>query len=246
MQKRPFQWFGYAVSGGPSAVLEIAPYTNFIYLKNWREAANADEMVEAARKNGLKVVLGLPPKQTWNEMEELVRPLVAKHRDAVVAACWGVTYHFSDWTPEKLAENSRRLKQACLHIPCWAEFVEEPRGQLDPLPIPPEVDGILVNFYYDKQPASVRGKANHVFANWMSKANGRPVLFHWVAHSVSQTTPDTLRMCAEVGREFGCAGICFYAYGVTTADGKRGAAIDANPALVQEIKAIARESGFAK
>ncbi|MCX6906506.1 MAG: alpha-L-fucosidase, partial [Verrucomicrobia bacterium] len=241
------QWFGYSVCDKPSAIQEIAPYTNFILLRDWEKNTNADEMIGAARKAGLKVILKLPSKQTWAEMENTVRPFIAKHRDTIVAACWGVTYHFSDWTPETLAENSRRLKQACPQLQCWAEFVEEPKSKVDTLPIPPEVDVILVNFYFDTQPASLRRKANNTFAGWMSKANGRPVLLQWIGQNVPKTTPDTMRTCAEVVREFGCAGLCFHSYDDSiSANGGRKSGIVSNPTLVNEIKAIAKESGFAK
>jgi hypothetical protein len=117
------------------------------------------------------------------------------------------------------------------------------------------MDVIVVNDFFDTKPKDVRKKTEAALPGWISKANGRPVLLQWFGigyaawnkpDGVALSRPETMRMCAEVAKEFGLAGLVFFYYGDAPerVEGNRG--IETNPALVEEIKAIAKEGGFSR
>jgi alpha-L-fucosidase len=251
-QNRRLQWFGYCLRDKAAALPEIAAYTNFVLLRKWDQNDHRDQLMETARKAGLKVVLSVPHKQNWNDIRNVAAPLITKYRDIVAAICWYDLY-YDGGTPEQLAEDARRVRQAFPQLQRWAEFVEKPRGRANTKPIPPEIDVVIVNNYFAARPGDIRNKANDVLAGWVDKAQGRPVLFQWLNYNfgkgpglVPSASPATMRMCATIAQEFGLAGLVFHSYDDDPDATSNRLGIETNPALVNELKAIAKEFGISK
>ncbi len=249
MQTGKFKWFGYSVFK-PSAIAEIAGYSNLVWLRDWVRDENRDQSARAARQSGIKLVLEIPDKQGWKDIKDVAIPFISKNADVILGVAWSCP-SYNGWTLEQLAEDARNVKSDFPRIQCWDECVEKPRGRYDTEPVPAEIDVIVVDDYFSTKPGAVRQRAFDDLPGWISKANGRPVLLEWLNWTggktpglVPDTSPDTIRMCANVAKEYNLAGLVFYYYGDAPERGQSNVGIETNPPLVEEIKAIARESGF--
>ena len=71
------------------------------------------------------------------------------------------------------------LKARFPRIQYWVCNVEKPRGRYETQPVPPSVDVVVVDGFFDKSPGGVRGKTDDCLPGWLAKAQGRPVLYRW-------------------------------------------------------------------
>jgi len=242
------KWLGYVVcSGDPKSIGEIADHANVVVDRSWR--TEGDKLINAAREAGLKVVLEFHARDLSGVEQQLI-PLIKPNQDVVHGVCWQEPY-YSHFTPADVSALARRMKQAVPGTEFWAGFVEKPRGSYQTLPVPAEVDLLIVDMFFSSTPEKVRSKSKDALAGWVEKAKGRPVLLQWCSFAdeggyVPHTKPETFRECEEIVKEYGLSGLVFDSYDayLGSDDENRVAGIQSSPALVSEIQAIAQRWGI--
>jgi hypothetical protein len=234
--------FGYKVLNATgNMVSEFADYTNVVVDYSW--AKDGDAVIAGASKAGLRVVLGFRETPGEESLQERVLELAGRHRDAVGAICWA-SPNYTGYESTQLSEFGRKLKAALPGVEFWCDFVEAPRGQEVPMPVPGEVDRLIVTFYASRTSQDVDARANGVLPRWVERANGRPVLLGWDVWDgnppglADKYEPGTIRRCAQVVRDRGLAGLIIgpYGWGNNAYQG-----VDANPNLLAEIKEVAKD-----
>ncbi len=219
-----------------SALKKFPKNANLAIDQDWLE--KGDKVIAEARRLGLKVVLGFQGKDLV-EVEAKGIPLAVANSDVVIAMMWRGPY-YAGFTPADLTAFGNKLHQASPRMQFWAAFVEKPRGKVQTLPVPPEVDVISVVSYFAPNAEEVRKKADDVLAGWMQKAEGRPVLFEWSASGrdnsgrglVPQTQPGTFLAMQEARDRFKAAGLLFGHIGKK--DDFEG--VDSKRELIEEIE----------
>jgi len=243
-RKAPSRWLGFTVrrqSG--TSVKGIAACSNFVLDRGWPDYGDA--LIQAAGKSGLKVILAFHSADR-DGVEARVIPLARQHPDVVWAVCWNSPY-YGGYRPEALSQFGRNLEEELPNVEFWASFVEKPHGNVQTLPVPDEVDLLIVDSYFCATPQEVQQKANDCLAGWIQKANGRPVLQSWIGRErkppglVPKCKPGTMLMCGQVTVQYNLAGLLIDGYGGDD-DGHVG--IEMNPAMVAEIRQVARGLGI--
>lgn len=245
----PIRWLGYVVYGSPEVLNQISSYTNVFFLKPGLN--NAEEVIAAAKSTDRKVILAFNcVKKQRDGLEDRLRPLLRKHRDVIAAVCWEEPY-WDDYSPNEVAAFGQWLKGEFPGCRYWCSFTERPGGKPQTLPVPHEVDVLVVNKYSDATADKVRGKADQNLPDWMNKARGRPVVLRWLDWErsppglVPRCQPGTMRACLEAARKHGLAGLILDHYGsYPMTEGPVG--IDTNRRMVAEIQDMARELGFTR
>lgn len=226
----------------PDALEKFTKESNLAIDMGWTE--NGDAVILAAKRLGIKVVLGFDGK-TLEAAETQAIPLALANRDVVIGLMWRGPY-FAGFTPADLTMFGNKVHQAMPSLQFWGAFVEKPRGKYQTLPVPPEVDVIVVVSYYAPNPEEVDKKAKDTLPGWMAKANGRPVLLEWTASGkkpsgiVPETIPGTMTAMQTARDESGAAGLILGQIGEN--DGIVG--LDEKRDLLSEIKEkITRKPG---
>jgi formylglycine-generating enzyme required for sulfatase activity/serine/threonine protein kinase len=241
------RYVGYTVYGPESVVDEIAPYTNVVLDHSWVDKGST--LAEKARKAGLTVVLEFGRKSSEG-IDERLFPFIEQHRDAVAGVAWGSPF-YHHYTSEQVEQFGKTLKAKFPRLQYWICNVEKPRGKNETQPIPPSVDVVVVDGYFNASPDGVRRKMDDCLPGWLAKAQGRPVLYRWCGwdwHApgiVRKTTPGTMQACFEVAARHALSGVLFWKYGPGADAPNAGMdGIDANPALVKEIREAAGKLGI--
>jgi hypothetical protein len=241
------RYVGYTLYGPASAVDEIAPYTNVVLDGSWID--KGPMIAEKAHKAGLKVVLHFGSEER-NGIENVMFPFIKKHHTAVSGVAWSSPY-YHHYTAQQVEQFGRALKAKFPRLQYWVCNVEKPRGRDETQPIPPSVDVVVVDGYYDKSPDGVRRKMDGVLPGWLAKAQGRPLMYRWYSWnggppgSVRQCTPGTMQACFDEAAKFGLSGVLFWKYGSESNARNAGMdGINANPTLVQEIRNAAGKLGI--
>jgi hypothetical protein len=237
----PRRFLGGSTYGPPAVVDQIAPYANVLLFYGWLDSG--PELLEKAHAAHLPMIL-MFTHDRLAEVERRLPPLVEQYHDAILGVCWDEPFAFGQ-TAEQVAAFGRALKEELPGLQYWIAVVEG-GGHQKP-PVPDVVDTIVVNEFFDKTPESVRAKNDRCLPNWVSKANGRPVLLQWSCWTAqppglaSKCTPGTVRACFEVAAKYNLGGVLFYRYG---SGPNRLDGIETNPSLVDEIRKAATEFGY--
>jgi len=258
MQPRRLRWFGYAVSRHPQVMSEIAQYTNIVCGSDWLHADNPDELANAAREAGLKVVYRVYPRTsegpTPDDVLERVVSFVRKHRDVITAVSWHDP-QFHGQSPDDCKAVARRLKEALPGIEYWLEFEPRPPTQRDAGWFAEEVDVFVLNLYSAVTPLIIRRFLGQPLSKWQQCVGDRPLILQWMGWApvppgpVPVTNPMTMQVLARTAERQGVAGLLFYEYRDSAGpdvDERAVLSIDANPALVAAIKTVAKDLGFAR
>ena len=241
---QPKKWLGHTVGASPELIGQFIPDANLVVDAGWRDYGDA--VIKAARRRGLKVVLVFRSEHR-EEAKKKAIALARANRDTVIALSWRTAY-YNGYEPEDLAEYARRVKRAVPGLQFWCEFVEKPRSRYQTKPVPPEVDTIVVNCYFDRTPGSVDRKTRDTLPGWLEKAKGRPVLLHWLAWEkrppglIAKCDPGTMRECAKVAEKYNLSGLILGHYGIQW--GCEG--LETRPRLVAEIRGLAKDFGAAR
>jgi predicted Ser/Thr protein kinase len=242
----PLRYLGYVINGPPEAVPEVARYTNLAAIGIGNDRCEA--LLAAAERAALRVLLGFGG-QNRPEAEGRLAPLIRAHRGAVAGVYWVNPYHDGDYTPDDVAAFSRWLKREFPGLQFWAAFPDKLGDREEPLPVPGEVDAIVVVEMNDADPEAVRRKADDCLPGWKAKAGRRPVLLAWhpglpdLPGLVPRCAPGTMRALVEAAKRHGLAGVNFGPYGTGAEGGTVG--LESREALVEEVRQLARELGFA-
>ncbi|QEL13238.1 family 16 glycoside hydrolase [Limnoglobus roseus] len=240
----PLRYFGYGILGDAANVGRVAGYTNFLVDASWR-TPGGEAVLVAARQ--AKVPLLLDFQGTAPDHIEKLYATIDKYRDVVAGVSWGFAY-FQGHTPEAVAAFGRAFKLKYPGLQFWLSLVEEPRGQEETRPVPPEVDGLQVVFHYVTAPDQFRTKVDRFLPGFIEKAKGRPVVLVWNAWDdkepgiAPRTQPGTMTTAVEVAKKYKLAGVEFYHLGEEHGFHVQG--LQTNPVLVTEIEAAAKELGF--
>jgi formylglycine-generating enzyme required for sulfatase activity len=245
----PIRWLGYVLYGSPEVLGQISSYTNIVLVSD--RLNRAEDLISAAKSAGLKVIFSfLSEKEPRRAIEDRLRPVLGKHRDILAGVCWEEPYWDSNYPPSEVAAFGQWLKREFPGCQYWCSNVERPRGKPETLPVPDEVDVLIVNLYFSTTADKVRRKTDENLPDWLSKAHGRPVLLRWLdwedspPGSVPHCESGTMRACLEAAKRHGLAGLIFDHYGSEYPHKGGYVGIDSNSVLVQEIQDFARELGF--
>ncbi len=217
-------------------IKNLATHANFVLDSGW--ISHGDAVIKLAREHNVLVVLKLLSENAG--ANEAMAVALAKANPDVVAGICLYTPYFSGYTPDAVAEFARRIKKSAPGISAWAAFVEKPRGKDQTFPVPPEIDVLVVNFYYDRTPQAVQLKASSCLRSWVQKAGGRPVILHWLTAAgeppgiMAQTLPGTAQECAAIAKNMRLSGLILGHYGSNNGF----AGIETNPAIQKEVKDV--------
>ncbi|MEQ1838996.1 MAG: hypothetical protein ABL994_01190 [Verrucomicrobiales bacterium] len=226
----------------PKALEKFPKESNLVIDMGWMESGDA--VIKEAKRLGLKVVLGFDGK-SLEAAESVAIPLAIANSEVVIGLMWRGPY-FSGFTPADLTAFGNKVHGAMSRLQFWGAFVEKPRGKYQTLPVPPEVDVIVVVSYFAPNPEEVEKKAQDTLPGWMAKANGRPVLLEWSASGkkpsgiVPETIPGTMTAMQTARDGSGAVGLVLGQIGEN--DGILG--LDEKRELLTEIKEkITRKPG---
>ncbi|MBL9151223.1 MAG: hypothetical protein JNK37_02000 [Verrucomicrobiales bacterium] len=218
----------------PKVLAQFPKESNLVIDMGWIDGGDA--VIQEAKRLGLKVILGFSG-ETLDAAERTAIPLAVANHDVVLGLMWRGPY-FAGFTPADLTAFGNKVHQAMPKLQFWGAFVEKPRGRVQTLPVPPEVDAIVVISFFAPSPDEVQQKAADTLPGWMSKANGRPVLLEWTASGrkpaglVPETQPGTLTAMQTARDEAGAVGLILGQLGEN--DGIVG--LDEKRELLTEIK----------
>ena len=247
----PIRWFGFETYGPANVPIEVAPYTNIVFVRGWlngKWSVEEDESIlQAARTAGLTVILAFHSKER-HRIEELIAPVLRKNRDVIAAVCWEEPY-YANYRPSDVSEFGQWFRREFPRCEYWVSFVP---GRAPTWPVPDDVHTIVVNHYGSSTPEAVRSKADEILPNWIDKAKRRPVVLRWVPNSSNTGQPDsslkcepgTVRMFAQVAKDYGLAGVILSRYGDFWKPSYIG--IDKSPEVLAETKEVAQELGFTR
>ena len=235
----PETWFGHCIETQPDAVSHFVKHANCVFDHGWLEYGDA--LIQKARKKGIRVIL-MFRKETYSEARKEGIALAKNNSDVVVAMCWESPY-YDHSKPNDLSQFAKKLKKEVPGIQFWSQFVEKPRGKFQTLPVPPEVDVIVIAYYFGGNGARIEEKSNEALPGWMEKAQDRPVLLYWCAWSknppglVMQCQLGTMKACADSARKHGLSGLILGHYG----DRWEHAGIESRPQLEKVIASVAQD-----
>jgi len=229
------RWLGYDLGDEelPRVLSEVAPYTNLAIVRGWGKMGPEDALFGEARRHGVKVVLGVPPKSI-QEYSTHGLDLWKANRDVVIG---GMLIH-----PDAsfdLAAWGRKLKQAAADAQLWLI-----RGKSESdSPVPEEVDVLVPCLYGFDSPTKVQEFSEKGLPEHLKRVEGRRTVLAWnswqSSHSgvVPECQAGTFRAVAHAVQENKLAGAFFVSYG------RFGncIGIQSRPELVAEIKEIAGE-----
>jgi serine/threonine protein kinase len=250
----PIRWLGFETYGPANVPVEVAPYTNIVFIRGWLggkwSVEGSDGILQAARTAGLTVILAFHSKER-HRIEEPISPVLRKNRDVIAAVCWEEPY-YANYRPSDVSEFGQWLRREFPRCEYWVSFVNRPRGREQTWPVPADVHVIIVNQYGGITPEAVRSTADELLPNWIDKAKNRPVVLRWVPNSSNYGQPDalincepgTVRMFAQVAKDYGLAGVILSRYGDFWKPSHIG--IDARPVVLAETKEVAQNLGFTK
>ncbi|MBN1456773.1 MAG: hypothetical protein JW912_02860 [Sedimentisphaerales bacterium] len=233
--------FGQADVGD---IAKLAEHTNVLLVDVLDK--NVNEIVKAAKENKLGVVLIFETKKRKN-IEKRIDGIIQKYPDAVLGVSWETPYwdDNSKSSYEAVKQFGMWLNEKHAGLEYWASFVERPRGKVQTQKIPPEVDVISVNDYFDPTPHAVRTKCLDNLPHWLNNiAEGRRVVLRWCNPGqgdglVSKTEPGAMDMCRKVAEEYRLAGVIFSRYGeYLKDDGGTVAGIKNKSSLTDQIREL--------
>lgn len=233
----PETWFGHCIETQPEAVSLFVKQANCVFDHGWLEYGDA--LIQRAREKGVHVIL-MFRQETYSEARKEGIALAKDNSDVVVAMCWESPY-YDQCKPNDLSQFAKKLKKEVPGIQFWGQFVEKPRGKFQTLPVPPEVDVIVVANYFAGNGARIEGKSDEALPGWKEKAQGRPVLLYWCAWAkkppglVMQCQPGTMKACANAARNHGLSGLILGHYG----ERWEHSGIESRPQLETEIARVA-------
>ena len=230
-------WLGFMVGTDPETVWPLEA-GNLLFDAGWQEYG--DKLIQRARGSKLKLALLFNHKQV--ALAETRGIALAKaNQDVVIALAWTGAY-FNGETPGDLSRFGQKLHKEVPRLQFWATFVEKPRGHYETNPVPPAVDVIVVDQYFDGTPEGAERKARDVLPGWVQKANGRPLLLQWCACArkppglIPGCKPGTMLKLADLLEQYKLSGLVLGHYG--TRDGFKG--LESNRALEQEVQEVFR------
>lgn len=226
-----------------SDIPELASYTNVLLVDILNE--NINEIIKVAQKNNLPIVATFRTKVRKN-IEVHIDSIIQQYPNAILGVCWNTPY----WDDNSQAGyNAVKqfgiwLKKKHPGLQYWASFVERPRGKPQEQKVPPEVDVININDYFNPTPQGLRNKCQENLPDWLEKAEGRPVILRWCNWDnadglVYKTEPDTIEMCRKIAEEYKLAGVVFEHYGDSESDDRVITGIKNNFSLTRQIQEIA-------
>lgn len=235
----PRIWLGHCIETEPEIISHFVKEANCVLDQGWPKYD--DELIKEAREKGVHVILVFTTENVSKARRKGIE-LAEENPDVVVAMCWESPY-YDKATPNDLSQFAKELKEAVPGIQFWGQFVEKPRGKLQTLSIPPEVDIVVVASYFVENGPKMEAKANKALPGWMEKAEGRPVLLYWCPWTkqppglVMQCSPGTMKACASAARKYDLSGLILGHYG----ERWKHAGIEERPQLQEEIEDVARK-----
>ncbi len=229
---------GHAVND-PRSLRDFPGNANLVLDHGWQD--KGDAIIREARKRGLKVVM-LFRNDNRAEAESAGIPLAASNRDTVLGMGW-IHPNYDGVGPEALTEFGKLLKEASPSLQLWGFYVERPRGR-DPGPVSPEVDVLVVAYFYAGTPAQIGEKFEDVNAIWMERAAGRPALAQWNAWTsrgeglVPTVEKGTMEALQAQRDRYGMAGLLIGHFGDLYSP---IAGLETNRPLLREIEDLARK-----
>jgi formylglycine-generating enzyme required for sulfatase activity len=196
---------GYAF-GDDSAkwIPEAASYTNVVWDCNWlfgeEPLIQSRRTIEAARKQGLQVVLSVCKKQNMANFLEKGLDLVRKNRDVVFAICMDEPPSYGV-KPDEVTDFGTKVKQALPGIQFWMILVDNKNQQK--YAIPNEVDLLVLNNQGCTTPQDIQRRSRESLPIWFNKCQGRPIVLSWDFWKTNSTglvpncQPETYRALSE-------------------------------------------------
>ncbi|MBL7037520.1 MAG: serine/threonine protein kinase [Pirellulaceae bacterium] len=250
----PTRWLGYLVHE-PVEFSEFSEYTNVVLVCAIHP--KPEPVIEAAQASGLKVVLSFELAEgNLDIVTNRVIPLAQQYR--INAVCC-MDLHIDRMGPDELRQCGQMLKESLPHdVELWAQYVGVGRiAKSEPLDlrIPPAVDVVLVRAVSREESAKRRASYNRSLPVWKLRAEGRPLLLFWSNDSrnhvglVPDCDPGMIRTYGEIVDEYELCGAVFDSYGRgghgrTDKAHLSSVGIETNPALISEIKTVAKEWGI--
>lgn len=240
----PLRYFGYNILADGANVARVANHTNFITDACWR-TAGGDAVLIAAKQAKVPVFIGI--QNASPDTLERLDATIKKYPEVVAGVIWEWAY-FQGHTPDEVAALARAFKRQYPGRQVWMTMVEEPLGQIETRPVPPEIDGFQVFFHYVTNPDQFRQKADRFLPGFVLKANGRPVVLGWNVFDnnapglAARTQPGTMAAAVEIAKSYKLAGVQYAHLG--NEPGYHVLGMQTNPALLEEVEAVARTLGI--
>ncbi|NLF73792.1 MAG: serine/threonine protein kinase [Candidatus Anammoximicrobium sp.] len=231
----PFEkpcWFGCDVGEAADQLIpEVAPFANFLWDHNW--TTRGEQVVQEARRHGLKIVFALWGREDFQSFRERGVPLVASNRDVVIGIGSMCPPYFGI-QPSEVSEFAREIKRIFPGIEYCLSAGGDDKNAVPHVALS-EVDVLFPEYVGYHSAQDVTSRAEGSLVEWMAAAKGRPVIP--IPNYAPQVQVRTYRAFADLVEKHKLAGM-IVAYGDVHIGNQLWRGLRVRPELVAEIRQI--------
>ncbi len=225
-------WLGCDVGeAADQLVAEVAPFANFLWDHNW--TTRGEQVVQEARRHGLKIVFALFDRKDFQSFRERGVPLVEKNRDVVIGIGSMCPPGFGI-EPAEVSDFAREIKRILPGIQYCLSVVDPDKAAS--YAALSEVDVLFPEECSYHSADEVRSRAEDSLSKWTALAKGRPIIP--ILNYEPGVQAGTYRAYADCAEKRELPGVIVAPYGDAYVGTRLWPGLRGRPELVAEIRQI--------